>query len=176
MRPGLRDLVVTAWLVAAGLFLPSCGADPGPPVGVSTRPREAPRGKPGTRALEKPPPADLRSGVSLVGKGLSLGHTSGRWDYELFANEGGREALSEGSGQAPVGAKLVMDHFERATGEKGPTMAMEKREKGFDPEHGDWRWVAVGSHGNLVLDGTSERCWGCHDDAPKDHVFPNLTK
>jgi hypothetical protein len=51
---------------------------------------------------------------------------------------------------------------------------LEKRAKGFDPEHGDFRYVIVGKSGALVFDGTTERCWGCHDDAPHgfDHVFP----
>ena len=24
----------------------------------------------------------------------------------------------------------------------------------------------------LLFDGKTERCWGCHDDAPHDRVFP----
>jgi len=64
-----------------------------------------------------------------------------------------------------------MDHFERTDGAKGPTMAMEKKPKGYDPAHGDWRWVIVGSNGALLFDGKTERCWGCHDDAAHDRVF-----
>ena len=103
-----------------------------------------------------------------------MGHASGRWEYTLSANDAGRAILDGKVKEASAGAKIVMDHFERSSGEKGPTMAMEKREKGFDPDHGDWRWIIVGTNGNLVFDGKTERCWGCHDDAPKDRdgVFP----
>jgi hypothetical protein len=50
-------------------------------------------------------------------------------------------------------------------------MMMEKRAPGFDPPHGDWRYVVVGAHGDVVKDGVVESCAGCHGDAPRDHVF-----
>jgi hypothetical protein len=51
-------------------------------------------------------------------------------------------------------------------------MVMEKRAKGYAPEHGDWRWTVVGAGGQLVKDGIVESCVGCHDDAPMDGMFP----
>ena len=171
--PRFVRFILFATLTSFGLT--ACPEPPRDPVGASDKPRTMPKPK-----IEPKPasaaPADLRSGVvALPGKPPSLGHASGRWDYTLSANEDGRAILEGKVREAKVGAKLVMDHFERSTGEKGPTMAMEKREKGFDPEHGDWRWIVVGTSGALVFDGKTERCWGCHDDAPKDRdrVFPH---
>ncbi len=172
MGPVRRALAIFATLIVT-TALTACPAPQGPAVGLSDKPRTSPRPK-ATAPVVAAPPADLRAGVSAVpGRTPSLGHASGRWDYQLSANDAGRAALA--GGDAAVGAKIVMDHFERAAGnERGPTMAMEKRPKGFDPEHGDWRWIVVGSSGTLLFDGKAERCWGCHTDAPRDHVFPRV--
>ncbi len=70
---------------------------------------------------------------------------------------------------------LVEEHFEKSgSGGPGPVMVMEKRAKGFSPEHGDWRYTVVGSAGQLVKDGVVDSCAGCHDDAPTDGLFPIL--
>jgi len=165
-------LLALAPVLAAALL--GCPPPPHDPVGTSNKPRVAP--KPAVEAkTTNTPPKGLREGVTpLPGRFTSLGHAGGRWEYALLANDDGRAALEGKVTEAKVGAKLVMDHVERPSGDKGPTMVMEKREKGFDPEHGDWRYVVVGAAGNLVFDGKSERCWGCHDDAPvgRDHLFP----
>jgi hypothetical protein len=51
-------------------------------------------------------------------------------------------------------------------------MIMEKRDKGFAPQHGDWRWAVIGATGALVQDGVVESCAGCHDASPMDGLFP----
>jgi hypothetical protein len=100
---------------------------------------------------------------------FSRGHAGGRWDADVYANDAGAEALRAGT--AAPGARLVEEHFERADGGAGPIMMMEKRAPGFDAEHGDWRYVAVGARGDVVKDGPIESCAGCHGDAPRDHLF-----
>jgi hypothetical protein len=103
---------------------------------------------------------------------VSQGHAAGRWDVDIFANEAGRKALASRSRDVPPGAIVVEEHFERgAASTAGPVMVMEKREKGYAPEHGDWRWMVVAA-GRLVKDGVVEQCAGCHDDAPMDGLFP----
>jgi len=62
-----------------------------------------------------------------------------------------------------------VEHFEHD--KPGPVMAMEKRPPGYDAEHGDWRYVVVGTAGDIVMDGPVESCAGCHGDAPRDHLF-----
>lgn len=121
-------------------------------------------------------PADYRAKLTKVNKArlVSSGHASGRWDIDVWANEPAAKALAARSRDVPVGAVVVQEHFERSGGggARGPVMVMEKRAKGFAPEHGDWRYTVVGAAGQLVKDGVVESCAGCHDDAPMDGLFP----
>jgi hypothetical protein len=103
---------------------------------------------------------------------VSQGHAAGRWEVDVYANEAAQKALASRAREVPVGAVVVEEHFERTDKAAGPVMVMEKREKGFAPDHGDWRSAVVGSQGQLVKDGVVESCAGCHDDAPMDGLFP----
>ena len=124
-------------------------------------------------------PADYKKSMLQIGTGrfVSRGHAAGRFDVELYANDAGKSAYASASGEFPVGAKFVTAHFEKANAPTpadeppGPLFMMEKMPKGFDPAHGDWRYVALSSTGALVQEGKIESCAGCHDDAPHDHVF-----
>lgn len=148
-------------------------------VGVSDRPsggatpKQVRDGGPleGAAAL----PADYRTKFTKVNKAklVSTGHASGRWDIDVWANEPAQKALAARSRDVPVGAIVVQEHFEKSgAGGAGPIMVMEKRAKGFAPEHGDWRYTVIGASGQLVKDGPVESCAGCHDDAPMDGLFP----
>lgn len=131
----------------------------------------------GTVAL---PPAYRSTFVKLNPTRLvSKGHAAGRWEIDVWANELAQRALAERSHEVPPGAIVVQEHYERAespgagdVGARGPIMVMEKRPPGYAREHGDWRWVVVGSQGQLVREGVIEQCAGCHDDAPMDGLFP----
>jgi hypothetical protein len=101
----------------------------------------------------------------------SRGHAGGRWDVDVYANRAGADALAAGGRVVGVGSVYVEEHFEKGDGGAGPIMMMEKRAPGFDAEHGDWRYVVVGSRGNVLKDGVEASCAGCHGDAPGDHVF-----
>jgi hypothetical protein len=158
-------------------------------VGVSTA---APRGEHSAKKADAGPPRapsippDFRASLSKVNRArfVSNGHAGGRYEVDIYGNASGKRAALAVSGEIPVGARLVKEHFERnvppadpaTAGEKapdksGPIMMMEKMERGFDPEHGDWRYVVINSAGVQVEDGRVESCSGCHDDAPHDHVF-----
>jgi hypothetical protein len=102
---------------------------------------------------------------------VSRGHAGGRWDVDVYANDAGVEALRTERGAVAPGAVFVEEHFERGDGGAGPIFLMEKRAPGFDAAHGDWRYVAVGSRGELVREGAVESCAACHGDALHDHVF-----
>jgi hypothetical protein len=121
-------------------------------------------------------PASYRTSFTKVNKGrfVSLGHASGRWEVDVWANEPALAALAARSRDVPVGAIVVEEHFERrpdAVHQPGPIMMMEKR-AGIEAAHGGWRWVVVGSRGQLVKEGVVESCAGCHDDSPMDGLFP----
>lgn len=120
-------------------------------------------------------PEDYRAKFTKVNRArmVSLGHATGRWEVDVWANEVAAKAIAERSHAVPVGAIVVEEHFERsAERPRGPVMVMEKRSAGFSKEHGDWRFTVVGSQGQLVKDGVIESCAGCHDDAPMDGLFP----
>lgn len=159
----------------------ACGASPSGragagAVGVSER---APGGavKPemkdaGPRDGAAALPLGYRETFTKVSKGRlgSKGHAAGRWEIDVWANELAQQALASRATDVPVGAVVVEEHYEN--GAAGPVMVMEKRETGYAPEHGDWRWVVVGASGALVRDGVIEQCAGCHDDAPMGGLFP----
>jgi hypothetical protein len=122
-------------------------------------------------------PAEYKTRFAKVNKArfVSTGHASGRWDVDVWANEPAAKALAARSREVPVGAMVVEEHFEKSgAGGPGPVMVMEKRERGFAPDHGDWRYTVVGASGQLVKDGVAPSCAGCHDDAPMDGLFPIL--
>jgi hypothetical protein len=125
----------------------------------------------GTIAL----PPSYRTTFAKVNRArfVSRGHAAGRWEMDVWANETAQKAIASHAREVPVGAVLVAEHFEAAsTKGSGPIMLIEKRPPGFSKEHGDWRYVVVGSQGQLVKDGVVEPCAGCHDDAPMDGIFP----
>ena len=179
---GRRPLLIASLALASVAAAEACGPPPaGALVGVSERPaggalpRETRDGGAldGAAAL----PADYKTSYTKVNKArfVSQGHAAGRWDVDVWANEPAVKALATRSRDVPVGAVVVQEHFEKSgavPNSKGPVMVMEKRAKGFAPEHGDWRYTVVGSNGNLVKDGVVESCSGCHDDAPMDGLFP----
>jgi hypothetical protein len=126
-------------------------------------------------------PSGYRTTFTKVNKArfVSQGHAAGRWDVEVWANDLAQRALASRAREVPAGAIVVQEHYERsaegsaATGKPtGPIMVMEKKPAGYSKDHGDWRWVVVGSQGQLVRDGAIESCAGCHDDAPMDGLFP----
>jgi len=156
-----------------------CGGGTRAPVGVFTAPQSGgapvavhdagvPRGPSGI-------PSDWRTTLTKINHArfVSKGHAGGRYEVDVYANEAGKSAATSTSGEVPVGARLVKEHFER-TGDgvqPGPLMMIEKMEHGYDPDHGDWAYVVVNSTGTQVQNGRVEACVGCHDDAPHDHVF-----
>jgi hypothetical protein len=122
-------------------------------------------------------PPDYRTRFAKVNRAplVSHGHASGRWEVDVWVNDAAAKSLAARSRAVPEGAIAVAEHFERTAngrGAAGPIMVMEKRSAGFAARHGDWRWVVVGSRGQLVQDGVVESCAGCHDESPMDGLFP----
>jgi hypothetical protein len=154
------------------------GAGSGAPIGTSDRPTAGGGARDikdagfvdGAGAL----PLGYRTTFAKVNKArfVSHGHAAGRWEVDVYANEAAQKALAARAREVPAGAVVVEEHFEKTDKAAGPVMVMEKKEKGFSAEHGDWRWAVVGSQGQLVKDGIVESCAGCHDDAPMDGLFP----
>ncbi len=170
---GPAALLAPFFLAVAG-----CGGSSQPAVGVSNAPQNA-----GPVAADAGPPvkgpsgipSDFRTSLSKINRArfVSKGHAGGRYEVDVYANDAGKSAAASTSGDVPVGARLVKEHFERVGDavQPGPLMMMEKMAHGYDPDHGDWAYVVVNSAGQQVQNGRVEACIGCHDDAPHDHVF-----
>ena len=108
----------------------------------------------------------------------SLDHGN-RW-VDVYVNAVGLDAYLAGS-DIPVGAIVVKTSVQAVDGKpsdiEGPIFVMQKRAKGYAPEHDDW-WYAI--HwanppaaeakkfgGPVYWRGRSPRanyCWKCHDD------------
>ena len=146
------------------------------PVGVSNG--NAVGGDSPARIANAPPsplPPDYRASLAKVGSRLlaAQGHAGGRFDAEVYVTPSAKAAAFGLLGKIEPGTVLVMDQSRRGkemgAGAGGPTLMMEKRAPGFDPAHGDWRYVVV--DGVTVEDGPLQLCARCHDEAPHDHVF-----
>lgn len=170
-----------AWVaIAAAAVVAGCAASGrGGAIGSSNAPAGGGSGALGLDGgLEggvgpSPVPSDFRTSMTRenAARFVSQGHAGGRWDADVYANRIGAEALAANRGPVPTGALFVEEHFERGDAGAGPMMLMEKRAPGYDPAHGDWRYVAIGARGAVVKDGAVESCAECHGDAPRDHLF-----
>ena len=150
------------------------GLSDGPPRGGANAANDA--GSAARRATGLP--TNFRASYTKVNRArfVSQGHNAGRYEVDVYASPAASDAATAASGEIPTGARLIEEHFQRSPAADGPShagplMMMEKMDKGFDPDHGDWRYVVVNSAGELVQDGKIESCAGCHDDAPHDHLF-----
>jgi hypothetical protein len=130
-------------------------------------------------ATPSPLPVDYRATLAKVGarRIVALGHAGGRFDADVYVTPSAKDAAFGPLGKIEPGTILVMEQSLHKTAvpaagnppPSGPTLMMEKRAPGFDPAHGDWRYVVV--DGNSVEDGPLQLCASCHDEAPHDHVF-----
>lgn len=176
-------LLLTLALVLAAALAGACARPPDSPAGVSTvnphaKPTASDAGAAAPVRTLAILPTDFRTRYAKLSPArfLSQGHAAGRFDVEVYANDAAKAAIDRHAGTFAVGAVLAKEHWERSgDGEgalrPGPVMAMEKMTPGFDPEHGDWRYVVVSENGEVREDGKPDGCVLCHDDAPHDHVF-----
>ena len=80
-----------------------------------------------------------------------------------------------------IGTILLKEHFSNNDGKPGSPLTntlMIKREKGYDPEGGDWHYVQFDTTGKIIMEGNSQRskiksnCSECHSNmAERDYVF-----
>lgn len=175
----LRLVKVMSVHIALFMLAACAGRGEAPVVGVT-------HGMPQSSAKDAgaPPPAFVidggvdRTGLTRMSPDgyMSVGHASGRFSAEVYGNELALAIFKQPQGSTtpfPVGSVLVMTHEERrsevAEGgtATGPTFRMQKTDAG-------WRYATVSKTGALLAEGTPEHCVACHEDAPRDHVFPLL--
>jgi hypothetical protein len=123
--------------------------------------------------------ADYRTYRRLTDRPFrSLDH--GNRFVHVYVNAIGAEAYLD-AGDIPAGTVIVKTSVQNVDGQpsdiEGPIFVMEKRAKGYAPEHADW-WYAIHwaspppeematYKGPIYWRGRSPRvayCWKCHDD------------
>jgi hypothetical protein len=99
----------------------------------------------------------------------------------IFMNEPAAEAFRKGSSVYPVGAVVVKEKhgltYTSGKSNREPAKThdgvggMIKRDKGYDPEHGDWEYFYF-EDASKIESGKISSCVQCHTGAAKtDHVF-----
>lgn len=63
------------------------------------------------------------------------------------------------------GAVILKPEYEDKNCSVLVTFTAMRREKGFDPAHGDWHWQKADPSGAVVQDGKIDRCFMCHGGA-----------
>jgi hypothetical protein len=103
----------------------------------------------------------------------SQGHFTGRWTAELLVNEPAATAYAalSKSTAMPQGAILVEKLRDQRTGAAGPLFAMEKRESGYFPGGGDWKFVVTDAAGKVQDEGQIRLCARCHAEGLADFLF-----
>lgn len=109
-------------------------------------------------------------------------HLGGGVKYFLNA-EAEKAVKADPKAAMPVGAIIVKEKLKLADGKATKLTAygaMVKREKGYDPEHGDWEYVYADLSGATpkIERGKIESCARCHAIAKeRDYLYrTNLTK
>jgi hypothetical protein len=102
---------------------------------------------------------------------VSKGHLDDRFTADVYVNAQASGGYASEIAAFSPGAMLVKEQFDRTSGQPAGILAMEKREAGFDPENGDWRWIVIDAKGALVGEGKLERCAACHRESKHDFVF-----
>lgn len=112
---------------------------------------------------------------------------------EFEADEDEEEELKLEYKTYPVGTVIVKDHFQlnaahfvdsSAIPSAPSTIAvMVKKEKGFDPTHGDWLYGYFGADGKMIASGKAANpavkalCSDCHNNIKeRDYIFSRRTR
>jgi hypothetical protein len=127
--------------------------------------------------VPSPLPVDFRNALAKlnVERVPSGGHAGGAFDFDLYVTPAMKSTIFDPRVAIPPGTVLVMQEWARST-KDAPSVEgkviymMEKQAPGSASASGDWRYVAVS--GDDVHDGAIDACARCHDEAPRDHVFP----
>jgi len=95
----------------------------------------------------------------------------------VYVNRLGKPAMTEQKSPVfPVGAVIVKEKLSSRDSKSPELMTvMVKREKGYNPDAGDWEYSVIDGAGKKVVEqGKIQQCISCHDESParqSDHVF-----
>lgn len=87
----------------------------------------------------------------------------------VFVSPGGTNAMTTGKGTYSEGTMILKQKFEDAEGKTTEFYTgMRKRERGYNPELGDWEFFMLDAGGHMVTArGKIESCMDCHSKYPK---------
>lgn len=98
----------------------------------------------------------------------------------VYVNNVGREAMFSKDVQFPAGSVIVKQKVGNSSEGQKPLLytIMKKRERGYNPEVGDWQFLVVSGNGTqLEASGKIESCKGCHvRKGNTDFVFRSYLK
>ena len=93
----------------------------------------------------------------------------------VYVNESGRQAMMErAKPKFPQGSVIVKEKLSEPSSQTPELLTvMIKREKGFNPESGDWEYAVFdGTGSKLEARGKLENCQGCHlAKSRTDYIF-----
>jgi hypothetical protein len=93
-------------------------------------------------------------------EGLRAGQSPHGKFHEVYINNTLRERLPIESDRAPHGTIIVKENFDAARNPEG-LVAMVKVD-GYNPQAGDWFWVAYDTTGAVLREGAIAGCISCH--------------
>lgn len=176
----MRTLLPLSLLVLAALLFVSS-------------PRAADTNKPDTKARERQLPEDEKiwdylmrhrddmvqvtpkpyrinwAGAPLCARPNYIPHSPhGEHWIHVFVSRSGTNAMTTGKGTYPEGTVILKQKFTDAAGTKTEFYTgMRKREKGYNPELGDWEFFMLDSGGyHVTARGKIESCMDCHTKYP----------
>jgi hypothetical protein len=127
-------------------------------------------------ALELPAAVSALCAMPVQQPGVAVPQNPHRQGYFIvYVNETGREAMmSQLKPVFPEGSIIVKEKL-LAANDTSPEMltVMIKREKGFNPESGDWEYMVVnGERTRVEGRGKLENCQSCHvSKGDTDYIF-----
>jgi hypothetical protein len=105
------------------------------------------------------------AGTTLCNRPNFIPHSPhGEHWIHVFVSPGGTNAMATGRGTYPEGTILLKQKFTDAAGTKTDFYTgMRKREKGYNPEVGDWEFFTLDATGwTVTARGKIESCIDCH--------------
>ncbi|MEW6303518.1 MAG: cytochrome P460 family protein [Verrucomicrobiota bacterium] len=97
----------------------------------------------------------------------------------VFVSPDGAPAMQTNSITFPRGSVVLKEKFADLKGERTELFTgMVKREKGYNPECGDWEFFVLGADASKVIErGRLQRCMDCHVEyKASDFVTKNYTR
>lgn len=90
----------------------------------------------------------------------------GQAELQVYVTSPGRRAIKDGSVGFPLGTMILKQKFPGPYATSAELFTgMLKREKGFNPDCGDWEFFTLTGDGKTVTSrGRIESCMDCHKD------------